>query len=91
MAEFCLDCWNRMNGTKDPSFMYIMSKNLELCEGCGEYRHIIVTKRRHYYERKLQCIIVPFKKIYRAVYILWRILILPYLMYKLWRDHKKQS
>ncbi len=42
MAEFCIDCRNRMNGKKEPSKNYFLSKETELCEGCGRYRRVIV-------------------------------------------------
>ena len=42
MAEFCLECWNRINEKQDSSEKYILSSDLELCEGCGKQRHVIV-------------------------------------------------
>ena len=30
MAEFCLDCWNRIMGTKDPPGKYILSREPDL-------------------------------------------------------------
>ena len=47
MAEFCLDCWNKMNGTKDTERDWILSDELDLCEGCGAWKAVIVTQRRH--------------------------------------------
>lgn len=41
MAEFCLECWNRINGTNDSPRKYIMSKELALCEGCGKMKIVI--------------------------------------------------
>ena len=38
MAEFCLDCWNRLNETDALPGKYILSKELDLCEGCGEWK-----------------------------------------------------
>ena len=46
MAEFCLQCWNRINQTNDPPDKYILSKELDLCEGCGKWTNVIVTTRR---------------------------------------------
>lgn len=40
MAEFCLDCWNKLNGEDEPPENYIISQELELCEGCGELRRV---------------------------------------------------
>ena len=48
MAEFCLECYNKIMGTNDPTNKYVISKDLDLCEGCGEYKHVIIRiKRRH--------------------------------------------
>ena len=46
MAEFCLKCWNEINGTDDPPGKYVMSEEENLCEGCGEMKRVIVTERR---------------------------------------------
>ena len=48
MAEFCLSCWNKINNIHDGPEEYVISKELELCEGCGKWKHTIVTKRRRY-------------------------------------------
>ena len=45
MAEFCLKCWNEINKTDDPASKYILSKELDLCEGCGKRTHVIVAQR----------------------------------------------
>ncbi len=45
MAEFCLDCWNRINGTKDTREEWVLSKELDLCEGCGEWKQIVLRPR----------------------------------------------
>ena len=31
MAEFCLDCWNELNGTNYSKRKYVVSKDLDLC------------------------------------------------------------
>lgn len=49
MAEFCLECFNeyvlpdgyRKRKEKDVT----LSKELELCEGCGELKHVVVYDR----------------------------------------------
>jgi len=46
MAEFCLDCWNKLNGRRDTAGQYVLSRNLELYEGCAQLRHVIVRARR---------------------------------------------
>lgn len=53
MAEFCLDCWNKLNGSNDSERKYILSKELDLCEGCAEFKPIIIMERKLYYMRVL--------------------------------------
>lgn len=45
MAEFCLDCWNRINDKNDSRWRYVFSQETDLCEGCGQYKRIIVVER----------------------------------------------
>ncbi len=93
MADFCLDCWNKMNGTNDDKRKYIISKDLGLCEGCGEFKNVIIAERFCYYLYKLRYIILPFKIVVLVMYVFWRILILPYLIYKYmkWKkEHESQ-
>ena len=45
MAEFCLECWNKLNGTEATETDYVLSGDLDLCEGCGEYKRVVVCKR----------------------------------------------
>ena len=48
MAEFCLECWNKIMGTKDTKRKFIMTRDLELCEECGEWKSVIVRVKRRY-------------------------------------------
>ena len=82
MAEFCLNCWNKINGTKDSERKYILSDYLDLCEECGECKPVIIMERKSYYMHKFRYFIFPFKIIYIIVYILCRLLMLPYLIIK---------
>ena len=45
MAEFCLDCWNKINESKGSRWRYVLSSELELCEECGEWRQVILAER----------------------------------------------
>ena len=45
MAEFCLECWSRLNEKDYSPEMYILSRELDLYEGCGEYKNVIVRAR----------------------------------------------
>ena len=48
MADFCLDCWNKINDRNDPPDKYVLSREPELCEECGEYKRVIIMERKHY-------------------------------------------
>ena len=48
MAEFCVDCWNKIMDTNDPKKKFILSRELDLCEECGNYRQVIVAFRKRY-------------------------------------------
>lgn len=43
MAEFCKDCFAKyISPTPCVVDHAILSKELDLCEGCGEYKHVVV-------------------------------------------------
>lgn len=48
MAEFCLDCWNKLMETNAPPEKYILSRHLELCKECAKQRHVIIAVRKSY-------------------------------------------
>ncbi len=81
MAETCLECWNKENCSNDKPSRYILSKELELCEECGEYKHTIVMYRSAYYRRKFRYILFPFE-------IMFRILRIPYVIYCIRKSDK---
>lgn len=43
MAEFCLDCWNRMNGTSYTERDVVT--DMDFCEGCEQWKPVIVVTR----------------------------------------------
>lgn len=45
MAEFCLDCWNKINETHEAKWRYVLSWDKDLCEECGQYKRVIVAER----------------------------------------------
>lgn len=45
MAEFCLNCWNKLNDSHDTEADFKFTKELDLCEGCGEYHHLVIAQR----------------------------------------------
>ena len=48
MAEFCLDCWNKVMDTNDPPKKFIISRDLDLCEECGQWKRVIVRYKLRY-------------------------------------------
>ncbi len=75
MAEFCLECWNELNGTKDSPKKFIFTKYDDLCEGCGKYKPVILIEKKYYYQRKFRFVFLFFQ-------IVWHLLTLPYRLYK---------
>lgn len=41
MAEICRECYLREHGDRDKDRL-IMSKELDLCEWCGQYKQVVV-------------------------------------------------
>ena len=48
MAEFCLQCWNKIMETNDPPKKYILSRKPDLCEECRQWKLVIVRVKTHY-------------------------------------------
>lgn len=48
MAEFCVECWNRLMESDSPPEKYVLSRELDLCEECGEWKKVIVRVKRWY-------------------------------------------
>lgn len=45
MSEWCLDCWNNDRDQDERELtidVVTLSTDLHLCEGCGEYKKVIV-------------------------------------------------
>ena len=45
MAEFCRDCFLRMEGDDRLANRIILSRDLDLCEGCGEWKRVVEVLR----------------------------------------------
>ncbi len=63
MAEFCPKCWNELNDTDYPESRYILSEALELREGCGEFKKVIVAERKLPSFKRVNYLTAPFKTI----------------------------
>ena len=46
MSKFCLDCWNKIMGTKDRKEKYILSREPDFCEECQQWKPVIVRARK---------------------------------------------
>lgn len=84
MAEFCVDCINRINNTNYSKRSFIISKDLDLCEGCGELKRVVIARRSIYYARKMRFLVLPF-------WILLRLLYLPVILIKLYITKNKNN
>ena len=41
MAEFCLDCWNKLNQQNLTEKDVHISKDLDFCEGCAAWKPVV--------------------------------------------------
>ena len=51
MAEFCYECAKKYLGI---SGKVVLSRDLELCEGCGEYKQVVVKTNPGLMDRVLE-------------------------------------
>jgi len=51
---------DEINERSDPPERFVLSKDLDLCEGCGLYKHIIVRERRNLFARLFHILLFPF-------------------------------
>ncbi len=81
-AEFCPECWNKINGTNDPPEKFIISEESDLCEGCGEYKPVVIKVKEYDDYDAL------------VTWLLWPWLLLEWLIclpYKIYRYYKKKK
>ena len=45
MAEFCYRCVNKMHGTHYSKTEFVLTDYLHLCEGCANYRRVVIYMR----------------------------------------------
>jgi len=51
MAEFCLECWNKINNINLSAKDVVCSKEVDLCEGCSEMKHVIIKYKKRGQQR----------------------------------------
>ncbi len=65
MAEFCLECWNELNGTNDKPDKYIITKDY-LCEGCAQFKQVII-KEKDYFDYMAEWCFFPFIAVWKFI------------------------
>lgn len=45
MAEFCLECWNKLHNTEYTEDDVVISKCLYICEECEQYTWVVIRVR----------------------------------------------
>ena len=45
MAEYCLECWNKLNNTNDTEDDFVISECLYICEGCEKYTKVVLRRK----------------------------------------------
>lgn len=45
MAEFCLECLEKLDEKQYDPDEFVISDDLDLCEGCGQWKHVVVVRR----------------------------------------------
>lgn len=53
MAEFCMECLNKISETNFKEKDFILSENLEFCEECCKFRHIVIVSKKARYSSYL--------------------------------------
>lgn len=82
MADFCLDCWNKINETNGSKRKYILSEDLELCEGCGEWKRVIIAKRNSYCTYESRYVVLPISIIGGVICFLSKLLMWLHFIFK---------
>ena len=90
MAEFCKDCFNKLNGTDTLPKGYKVSKYRDLCEECGEIKPVVLSKWVWEYRYIKPRLPFPFKQIYVVLYVIWRLIRMPYTLYEFHMLEKKE-
>lgn len=67
MAEFCYECLKKIYKTDKGINEYVVSRELNLCEECGRWKHTVVMERKAYYKYKFRFLMLPFEIIYRIL------------------------
>lgn len=66
MAEYCLECLGKLDHTQYTERDFILSgeDDLDLCEGCGEWKRVVIVKRD---AKLLYDLMLPFRLIQKKI------------------------
>jgi len=48
MAEFCIDCMKDINKDPDAKYKYVLTRYVDLCEGCGQWKRVVISRNPFY-------------------------------------------
>ena len=48
MSEICVDCWNKVTENNYRKKKFIVSRQPELCEECGQWKPVIIRYKGRY-------------------------------------------
>ncbi len=48
MADFCIECFNKINETNLTTKEVVISKELNLCEECEEWKNVIICIKKRF-------------------------------------------
>lgn len=82
MADFCFDCYRKLEHFRGPAWLLVFSEDCELCEGCGKYKQVVITHRIYRYLRFLNFFLFPVKLPFYILGFLLRLFMLPITLYK---------
>ena len=88
MAYFCIDCWNEIHHEKVNQKEYDISKELLLCEGCEEYKQVVLGPKVSLAER-IFVFLVPSWHVRRFLDFIGRLIIFPYFIFMYYKRKKK--
>ncbi len=92
MAEFCYKCLNKHFGLKLNKNKFVYSKEPEICEGCGEYKNVVICEKSiRYYCYKFRVIIIIFCIVFLPLTILSLLTYSIYWRLKLKISQKKKN
>ncbi|MBQ4518615.1 MAG: hypothetical protein II997_08540 [Clostridia bacterium] len=67
MSEICVECFEKITGERNIEKNFIISDELDLCEECGEFKHVIIAEKG-FPMLFIRLFLFPFKLIYHIFY-----------------------